>query len=94
MADLELEYVVGFDSVSQRAAAIVLKKTLDPEDVVDHSNDLDPPYVGQFGLEYEFFIRVDKVVAEMQSLLTCASSLIGRESHFIIDPCRDVMHTL
>jgi hypothetical protein len=55
---------------------------------------LGPPYIGQFGLDHDFFISVDKTVAEMQSLLTCASSLAGRSSHLIIDPRCEAIHTL
>ncbi|KAJ7803433.1 hypothetical protein B0H14DRAFT_3777586 [Mycena olivaceomarginata] len=94
IADLALEYVAGHNSLSQRAAAIIHQKTLEIKDFVDRGDDCGPLYIGQFSLEHDLFISVDKTVAEMQLLLTRTSSLAGRSSPFIIDPHRDVIHTL
>jgi hypothetical protein len=80
--------------VSQQTAAIVRKKTLEDEDIMDHGNDLDASHIGQFALEPELFVRIDQTVTEMQSLLTRASTLTGRSSLFIIDPHHEVIRTL
>jgi hypothetical protein len=46
IADLAFEYVAGLNSVSQQTAAIVHKKTLEDEDIMDHGNDLDALHIG------------------------------------------------
>ncbi|KAJ7363855.1 hypothetical protein DFH08DRAFT_1072749 [Mycena albidolilacea] len=94
IADLAFKYVAGLNSVSQRTAAIIRKKTLEDEDIMDHGNDLDASHIGQFALEPELFVRIDKTVIDMQSMLTHASSIAGRKCSFLIDPDRVMMSTL
>jgi hypothetical protein len=91
MADLGLEYTAGPDSVFRRATSIVAKGSLDDEDVADRGNC---SHIGRFSLKARFFVRVDNTVTEMQALLTKASSLAGRSSHFIVDPHRTTFTTL
>ncbi|KAJ7708391.1 hypothetical protein B0H14DRAFT_3643049 [Mycena olivaceomarginata] len=94
MANLALEYTAGPDSVSQRVKFIAGKKILDGVDIVDRSDYSGSPYVGRFGLEADLLVRTEKAIADMESLLTRASTLAGRSSLFIIDPCREAIHTL
>ncbi|KAJ7323970.1 hypothetical protein DFH08DRAFT_817446 [Mycena albidolilacea] len=91
MADLALEYTAGSDSVSRRATSIVAKTSLDSENIVDRGNR---SRIGQFGLETNLFLRVGEVVIAMQSLLTRASSITGKQTCFIVDPHRTAITDL
>ncbi|KAJ7788838.1 hypothetical protein B0H14DRAFT_3892206 [Mycena olivaceomarginata] len=94
MANLALEYTAGPDSVSQRVEFIAGKKILDGVDIVDRSDYSGSPYVGRFGLEGDLLVRTETAIADMESLLTRASSLAGRSSYFIIDPRCKAIQTL
>ncbi|KAJ7718726.1 hypothetical protein B0H14DRAFT_3521539 [Mycena olivaceomarginata] len=74
-------------SLSARTRRIVSKKFLNESDITDRSEDLDPPYSGQFALEQHLFLSIESTVREMQSLLTAAFSFVnGRPVCFIVDP--------
>ncbi|KAF8139528.1 hypothetical protein K438DRAFT_1995902 [Mycena galopus ATCC 62051] len=71
---------------------IASKKFLQESDIVNRGGDM---YIGQFGLEENFFLRTDDTVKQMQSVLTKAFSRIrGRPVCFVIDRHAEFMQTL
>ncbi|KAF8212557.1 hypothetical protein K438DRAFT_1250595 [Mycena galopus ATCC 62051] len=95
MADLVLQFTETSDSgvaLSSCAVDITRKKSLEESDIVNHGGNM---YIGQFGLEENFFLRTDDTVKQMQSVLAKAFSLIcGRPVCFVIDPHAEFMQTL
>jgi hypothetical protein len=86
--DLAFEYVAGADSIRQGATDITSQSILRREDIVDRSEYVSSgsPHLGRFALETNLFVKVGDTVTAMQSLLTRASSIAGRQTCFIVDP--------
>ncbi|KAJ7903746.1 hypothetical protein B0H14DRAFT_3421927 [Mycena olivaceomarginata] len=85
---LAFEYMAGADSVCQQATDIANQSALRTEDIVDRGEYLSSgsPHLGRFALETNLFVKVGNTVTAMQSLLTRASSIAGRQTCFIVDP--------
>jgi hypothetical protein len=74
------------ESTKQGATMLTLKGSLEERDLFDRG-EVRQPWEPRYGLVQELFLKVDRIVGEMQHFLSRAASLVpGRSQYFHIDP--------